>query len=75
MADKHNPVFTPEVARPVHIQRLEKSLELAPFLSCFEQTVNNSVNDEDYSSTEDCDQTFNSYDEDHITNTDGNNLQ
>lgn len=72
MAEKRISIPVSEVAKPVHIQRLEKSLDLGPFLSNIEQAFNNSVNDEDSNSTDDdYDESFNSCDDFPIATADG----
>lgn len=56
------------VAKPVHIQRLEKNLDLEPFLSYVEQKLNTPINDENSSSSDDDDSLSNAGDDVSLTN-------
>lgn len=71
MAEKTFSLQVPEVAKPVHIQRLEKALDLGPLLSYAEQANSAQVNEDDANSTDDeYDQSLNSCEEISIGNAD-----
>lgn len=62
---------TSSVAKPVHIQRLERSLDMDPFLNYISQNLNTPINDDNSTSSDESDNFSNLGDDLSLTNIDG----
>lgn len=62
---------TSSVAKPVHIQRLERSLDVNPFLNFFVQNLKSTISSDSSSSSDESDDLSNLRDDLSLTNIDG----